>query len=134
MGAKPPDQLNLRRPTVKCDICGRKFLNATALKSHHKFLHLKPEGKRSFKKAVETKQLKKKVVPVSMLKRVAPSQAAKQVNKSDVKGSTSLPGKKPTERRAKFECPVCAAIFAVYFSAFRHIQKSHCVNANGDKV
>ncbi|CAH0602502.1 unnamed protein product [Chrysodeixis includens] len=135
MGAKPPDQLNLRRPNVKCDICGRKFMNATALKSHHKCLHLKPDGKRSIKKGVDTKPLKKKVVPVSMLKRVAPAQASKQVNKTEVKGSSSLPGKKATtDKRPKFECPVCAAIFAVYFSAFRHIQKNHCVDANGEKV
>ncbi|KAI8431369.1 hypothetical protein MSG28_015903 [Choristoneura fumiferana] len=43
------------------------------------------------------------------------------------------PEKKNT-RKTEFECPKCKRRFAVYFSAFRHIQKHHSGLPKGDRM
>ncbi|KAI8431365.1 hypothetical protein MSG28_015901 [Choristoneura fumiferana] len=43
------------------------------------------------------------------------------------------PEKKNT-RKTEFECPKCKRRFAVYFSAFRHIQKHHSGLPKGDRI
>lgn len=46
---------------------------------------------------------------------------------------TLKPEKKNT-RKTEFECPKCKRRFAVYFSAFRHIQKHHSGLPQGDRM
>uniref|UniRef100_A0A2A4K608 C2H2-type domain-containing protein n=2 Tax=Heliothis virescens TaxID=7102 RepID=A0A2A4K608_HELVI len=139
MGAKTPATVNKQlkpRPTVKCEVCGRKFLTVSALKSHHKFLHMKPEALKQSKKQETTKLVKKKMLPANILRKVKPSVAPKEDKVSEAAESPSkVAGKSPSAaKRPEFECPVCAERFPVYFTTFRHIQKKHCVNEKGDKV
>ncbi|XP_075989756.1 uncharacterized protein LOC142985451 [Anticarsia gemmatalis] len=152
MGAKAPEKLKMRRPPLNCDICGRKFLNQTALTNHRKFLHKthpavmavaqkklsKPQGedkpKRAAKSVVSKPSIAKKVVPVS-----APKEEVKPVTKvvktvSKVDKNVPNESKESGIRQPQFKCPKCDRIFSVYFSAFRHIQKHHCVDANDQPV
>lgn len=138
MGAKTPEQVTKQR-TVKCDVCGRKFVNLQALISHKKFLHTKTETPRraALKKREDARLPKKKVIPVNMLKRVNPQTPAKTPVKTVDEKPPILAGKDSNQpKKPHFECPVCFKKFPVYFTAFRHIQKnaSCCIDGKGNKV
>ncbi|KAJ8706569.1 hypothetical protein PYW07_012647 [Mythimna separata] len=140
MGTKAPEQVkktNKPRPTVKCDVCGRKFLTVSAWKSHYKFLHAKSDSDKriAFKKQDTARLLKKKLVPVHLLKRVNPPVVKKVEKILEPVKTPDLAVKSPSvTKKAEFECPVCSLKYPVYFTAFRHIQKNHCVDENGEKV
>ncbi|KAF9416878.1 hypothetical protein HW555_005881 [Spodoptera exigua] len=138
MGAKTSEQVNKSRSTVKCDVCGRRFMNLQALISHKKFLHTRPDtARRAALKKQENARLTKKVIPINMLKRVNPPTPAKQAAKSPVDQTRNLAGKDTDQpKKPHFECPVCFKKFPVYFTAFRHIQKnaSCCIDEKGAKV
>ncbi|KAJ8704910.1 hypothetical protein PYW08_012230 [Mythimna loreyi] len=139
MGTKAPEQVkktNKPRPAVKCDVCGRKFLTVSAWKSHYKFLHAKSDSDKRipFKKQDNTKLLKKKLVPLH-LKRVNPPEAKKVEKTVEPVKTPELAVKSPSaSKKAEFECPVCSLKYPVYFTAFRHIQKNHCIDDKGEKV
>lgn len=140
MGAKTPEQvkkLNKPRPLVKCDDCGRKFQTLSAFKSHHKFVHAKrePDKRESFKRRDNARPVKKKMVPLHLLKRVNRPEANEKKKTETPLNAVETAAKTPSViKKPEFECPVCAFKFPVYFTAFRHIQKNHCVDENGEKV
>ncbi|KAM3956018.1 uncharacterized protein ACR2FA_010065 [Aphomia sociella] len=135
MGAKTPAKLKLRRPMYKCDICDRKLLSAQALKTHQYCIHktVKPthtdDSKSNSKKGHVN--VKKGVSKVKV-----PKISTKTVKK--VLEPNSDPIEKSSQvtdvRRIEFECPKCQKQFTIYFSAYRHIMKHHCVNSRGYKV
>ncbi|KAL0852490.1 hypothetical protein ABMA27_017055 [Loxostege sticticalis] len=121
MGAKDTVKFKLRRPTFKCDMCPKKFLSSQALTCHINIVH-KTKGT----KAHELKTLLgKSVKPIEMAK--------KSVEESDLVLEVE-PARASDVRKIEYECPQCFQCFAVYFSAFRHIQKHHCINSKGAKV
>ncbi|CAB3238082.1 unnamed protein product [Arctia plantaginis] len=138
MGAKAPEKLKLRRQSCKCEVCGRKFLNHRALISHRKFVH---------KTSIETKRVSVKKPPDLQDSKVitkstdnktyskigAEEPSSKVKNKNDLKVTAVKDSKNKrstTKKRIEFKCPRCIKVFSVYFSAYRHIQKSHCVDKN----
>jgi DNA-directed RNA polymerase subunit RPC12/RpoP len=136
MGAKAPSKLKLRRPTYKCGECSRKFLSTQALKSHQYCVHKikgtqKPiKGKAKLTTLLGKAVKKEDTSPVQSVTKAKNNVSKK--NTPSVDGEEQIPN---TEvRKIQFECPQCLKIFNVYFSAFRHIQKSHCINEAGKKV
>ncbi|XP_063836341.1 uncharacterized protein LOC135085482 [Ostrinia nubilalis] len=119
MGAKDSVKFKVKR-SYQCDSCEKKFANFRAMKVHVNRTH----NLRS--RASNKQQL------TSLL--------GKSVKTLDSgKGSSKLsdvvdPAKVSHVRKIQYECPQCKERFAVYFSAFRHIQKYHCVNSKGRKV
>lgn len=143
MGAKAPEQVKKSnktpkpRPPVKCDVCGRKFLNVSAWKSHYKFLHAKSDSDKrvAFKKQDNARVVRKKLVPLHLLKRVNPPKSQKaEKTVEPVKTTEVAVISQRVPKKAAFECPVCASKYPVYFTAFRHIQKNHCIDEKGEKV
>lgn len=107
MGARTPTKFKLRRPTYKCDECDKKFLSAQALKSHQYCLH-----KIKMKPKTKGKLLNLLGKPVKKTSGVQKKDVDVVPEVSDV-------------RKIQYECPQCQLRFSVYFSAFRHIQRSH---------
>lgn len=142
MGAKAPEQVKKSnkpqksRSAVNCDVCSRKFLNVSAWKSHYKFLHAKSDSDKrvTFKKQENTRVVKKKLVPLHMLKRVNPPKPQVEESEEPVKAAELAVKSPSVTKKPEFECPVCASKYPVYFTAFRHIQKNHCINEKGEKV
>lgn len=138
MGAKAPEKLKLRRQSCKCEVCGRKFLNHKTLISHRKFVH---------KKSIDTKRVSvkkppdlqaSKVITKNIVKKTeskigneeTPSKVMSKTDSEETIAEESKNKKAVTKKRIEFKCPKCINVFSVYFSAYRHIQKNHCVDKN----
>ncbi|XP_053622538.1 uncharacterized protein LOC128682079 [Plodia interpunctella] len=139
MGAKSPVKLKLRRPMFKCNICHRKLLSAQALKTHqysiHKFEHSTSPSRARVRSVMKAKTLPKKV-PATVSKATNPiSKTRSSMHDNDSGEDARLAPEKVSDlRRIQFECPKCNCVFPAYFSAFKHIQKNHCMNSRGLKV
>ncbi|XP_052748247.1 uncharacterized protein LOC113519608 [Galleria mellonella] len=130
MGAKTPAKLKLRRPMYKCNICDRKLLSAQALKTHQYCIHnlSKPKPEANTVRAKDMKTVQNKTTEPKITSK--PTVEVAEQKKSPV----ISPAKLSDVRRIEFQCPKCEKLFDVYFSAYRHIQKHHCVNSKGRKV
>ncbi|CAG4995335.1 unnamed protein product [Parnassius apollo] len=150
MGTRSATKIKLRNAQYKCDICGRKLMTAEALKSHQQCVHKvtnKPKTKvTQLKQAIS--KYKSQTPKIKNLKLVELA-VSKSKSTPSKKVSSSKPAAKSTVinaseetlkpfpvdmANAEYECPKCMKIFPIYFSAHRHIQKSHCVNEAGEKV
>ncbi|KAG6459860.1 hypothetical protein O3G_MSEX011644 [Manduca sexta] len=134
MVAKIPGRLKTRRPTCKCEVCGCSFHSIQALRSHQACVHPRSSRRVAYKPKIEV-IARRKLVPLKKTMKPANTNVklAKTIEKpvSSVKSDDSKPY---NTRRTEFECPVCTKIFRVYFSAYRHIQKNHCINDDGESV
>lgn len=163
MGAKAPEKLKLRRQQCSCEVCGRSFVNVQALTSHRKYMHkAKPVPARLAKVEKDSKRRPmKKIPPQPEVK--APQKKEKIAAKSESKVSVEKRRKVSTQsdtkavekkstikvidkelveankmnssRKIQFRCPKCICRnFVAYFSAYRHIQKYHCVDSKDNPV
>ncbi|CAG9790470.1 unnamed protein product [Diatraea saccharalis] len=128
MGAKTPCKLKLRRPTYKCNQCSRNFLSTQALKSHQYCVHkIKGNGRPVREKSKLTNLPEKSVKNTDVMLKKVP-----QTVEANVENSVTLNNE--DNRKIEFECPQCLKMFSVYFSAFKHIQRVHCINEKGQRV
>ncbi|XP_068627194.1 uncharacterized protein [Battus philenor] len=146
MGTRSSAKIKLRNAPYKCDLCCRRLMSAEALKTHQICIHnLKVKTKtlpnkqavvkaKSQLQKVKNERLEKIIVKskIPLQKKVNVSSKA---DKTTVKNPPKLPEKPPSDsEKCIYECPKCQKTFRIYFSAHRHIQKSHCVNSSGEKV
>ncbi|CAK1592371.1 unnamed protein product [Parnassius mnemosyne] len=150
MGTRSATKIKLRNAQYKCDICGRRLMTADALKSHQESVH-NVTNKQKTKVTPLKQTISKYKSQTPKIKNMKLVELAVRKSKStpSKKVSSSKPGAKSTVINApeettkpfpvdmanvEYECPKCMKIFPIYFSAHRHIQKSHCVNGAGEKV
>lgn len=131
MGAKQIPNLRRAHPTCKCKICGRGFISVQALRSHNSFAHPKTRQRVAYKPNTEV--IAERVLMTSKLRKVAPKIPVQKKNivKEDQKEKDN---DEKDPKKIEFECPKCAKLYSAYFHAVKHIQKYHCVSADGKAV
>lgn len=137
MGVEAPEN------RLTCAICGRKFTKVKALDAHRKSTHkLSTITKQTHKTVrkharVTTKSsrlLKKKVIKPKPNKTSIPMSTPETKTETTNTVNEVATEKTINLKKVLFKCPKCVKVFSVYFSAYKHIQKFHCVDENDKPV
>lgn len=141
MGSKTPANKEKRDNT--CEVCNLKFLTVQALRSHQSARHTRQVTS----VAKQPEESPNRVISPASRPTSTPNPAAVsssrvskrlQLKKVDVETEQSetsqLPNNEEQTNKIHFVCPKCFKVFAMYFQAFKHIQKKHCEDILGNQV
>ncbi|XP_048002467.1 uncharacterized protein LOC125239054 [Leguminivora glycinivorella] len=158
--ARGPTRLRQREGTIKCEHCGRKCLTPQGLQTHQQLAHknirtslMNPKkdspvnnkaksspkpptvpliSVKSPENLLAKPPVKSQPLSMSILEKVLQGDRDYLASNSEVSVKEEIV-ENQAHRKTEFECPLCKRRFAVYFMAYKHVQKHHSGTPNGSK-